>query len=105
LNAVECENSTLCRLPQPFVVGIASLYTCPELVDELWIRDCDLEIWTLLVSLEAEQVFSHHHLYRMNCGLVLSHLCLEVGLERLAIGRSKRDRRCNVEVMQEVGDV
>lgn len=42
---------------------------------------------------------------RVYCRLVLSQLCIEICLVAIAVGLSKRDWRCNVEVVKEVCDM
>lgn len=71
-----------------------------------WICNGDLEIRTLLIPLEAKEVLSHHHLYRMNGRLVhLPKLGLEKRFEAFAIRSLERDWSGHVEVVKEVCDV
>lgn len=71
--------------------------------------DRDLQIWTLLIALEAQNILFHGHLHRVYHSrmLVKSFLTFrfEVCLERFAVGLLETKRRGDVEVMKKVGDV
>ena len=69
------------------------------------IRDCDLQIRTLLIALETEQVLPHDYLDRIYDGLVLRQLSFQVGFEAVNVGLYEIDWSCNVEVVEEVGDM
>jgi hypothetical protein len=53
LDAVKGKNTAIGALPETFVVGTSTLDRSPQLVDVFWVRDSDLEIRTLYVSLKA----------------------------------------------------
>jgi hypothetical protein len=76
-----------------------------NLVDKLWIGDCDLEVWILHITRKPVQVLSHDHLNGVYSRLMLSNLRFEECFVLLAILGRKRVWSCNVEVMKEVGNM
>ena len=62
LYAVKCQNTTIHTFPHLLVIHVAALNRGAQLVDVLRICDCDFQIRTLLIALEAEQILPHHHL-------------------------------------------
>lgn len=91
--------------PHLLVVHIPALNRGPQFVNILWIRDCDLQIRTLLIALEAEQILPHRHLDRMYYWLVLRQLSFQVGFEAVDACLYEIYWSCDVEVMEEVGDM
>ena len=58
-----------------------------------------------MVALEAEQVLPHRHLDRMYYWLVLRQLGFQVGFESINVRFYETDRSCDIEVVEEVGDM
>ena len=103
--AVKRQDTTIHTLPHLFVVHVPTLNRGPQLVDMFWIRDCDLQIRTLLIALKAEQVLPHRHLDRMYYRLVLCQLSLQVGFEAVNVRLHEVDWSCDIEVVEKVGDM
>lgn len=108
-DVVEGKNAIFASRPEPFVVRIALLHHCSYAIDHLRVVDRDFEIWTLLIALEAKYIFPHAHLHGCDDGRVLIELfltfALKEGLVWSAVFFVEVDRRGDVEVMQETGDV
>ena len=96
LYAVERQHPSVDTFPHPFVISHATFDGRPELVDKLVIGDGDLEVWTLLIALEAKDVFTHDHLHGMNGRLMLR----ELPLEKCSVGSTvifgEGHRRCDI---------
>lgn len=103
--AVKRQNTTIHTLPHLLVVHVPALDRGPQLVDIFGIRDRDLQIRTLLIALEAEQVLPHRHLDRVYYRLVLRQLSFQVGFEAVDVCLYKVDWGRDIEVMEEVGDM
>ncbi len=59
----------------------------------------------LLITGESIEILPHDHLNRMNGGLMLSDLGLEICSEWFTVFPFESNRRTNVEIMKEVGDM
>lgn len=104
LYIVESENPLADAFPQSLVVDprIVLLKQLPELGNMPWVRNSYLEVGALLIALEAKEILSHHHLYRVNHRLMLSEVRFEIRPESIAIGGGERDRCSDIQIMKEV---
>ena len=103
--AVKCQYTTIYTLPHLLVVHVSALDRGPQFVNIFWIRDCDLQIRTLLIALEAEQVLPHRHLDGLYNRLVLRQLSFQVAFEAIDVGLYEVDWSCDIEVVKKVGDM
>ena len=85
LDTIKGQESAINALPHAFVVGAARLDHSSELVDVFGIPNRDFEVGALLVTLEAEKVFTKHHLHGVYSWLVLRQLSVEEGLEAITV--------------------
>jgi len=99
LNAIKCQYTAVCCLPQSLVICVASLDKRPEPIDIFGISDCNLEIWMLFISLESKDVLSHHQLHGVNGSGVLSQMSLQEALESMTILSDEVYWRRDVKVM------
>lgn len=105
LNIVKSQDASLNPCKHSLVVGFTILDLGANTSDELWIRHSDLDVCSLLVSLEAIQVLSLDQLDRLYNRLVLCKSRLERLAERFAVGGHKANGRGNVKIMLKVCDV
>lgn len=105
LQTVEGHNAALYALPHSLPIRTAFFYGRSHAVDKLGISDGDLDIRALDVALKSVYILSHHELTGIYGRLMLCYLRLEEGFEMLAILGLERDRRCDVQVVLEVGNV
>ena len=105
LNVVEGQNTAIDTFPQALVIGVAVLDRSPQLVHVLWVGDSDLEVRAFLVPLEAIHVLPEHHLDGGDRRFVLCKLGLKVCFVAIDVRALEVDRRCDIEIVQEVRDV
>ena len=105
MDAVKGQDTSVNAFPHSLPICVPALNQRSQSADELWVGDGDLEIWTLLVALEAEHVLSKDHLHGMNSSVVTRHLRLKISLEAFAVIFAKGNGSGNVEVVEEVGDM
>lgn len=89
MNAIKSQDAAIYPFPHLLIVHVAGLNCSPKSVDELWICDRDLDIWTLRVPLKAEEILSHDQLDRMYGGRMLGQLRFEICFEGSAIVLAK----------------